>query len=755
MERVLDEDKLYQDCSNVNLDDGSLLLENYKKKEVIYNKAFAEWNGNKSFLKLVEKYEDEEEQRLLEEKALETERILNSIDIDTLIANNSDTFTKSFINEIENHLLNEPLVIPSYRHNNYYYPRYDYTDVTIDNYEEFIESFEDFDEEIIIQMTNYDDTNFFYCVFAEEIFNSNLELLGECDYCDFFEKFDDELCDAGYGIWEFIMAYFSYDKLEELLHNNKYLKKDFNRLKEIESGVLKKIPERIPDLFPITRQKRRKFVLHLGPTNSGKTYSAVNVLKNANKGIYLGPLRLLAYEQYQKLNEEGYPCSLYTGEEHIIVENAKLQSSTVEIADPLESYDIAVIDEAQMVADRSRGWAWTKALLGLNANEIHVCAAPYAKDILINTIEECGDEYEIVEHKRQVPLLMDQEKFKFNTDHIQKGDALIVFSRRNVHAIARELQEMGKKCSVIYGNLPYDVRQEEARRFKDGETDVVVSTDAIGMGMNLPIKRVVFLEVKKFDGYNTRILTTEEFLQIAGRAGRYGMYEEGFWTVFGDKMMVKRIIDKSIPQIKNAHVGFPESLITIDANISDIIKKWNKIELPKGYVHSSLEHEMYLCSQLERKTDNKNLIYSFITIPFDEKNVNLMQIWNQCFHLVANKEKPTLQNMEVLDFSDSITLDYAEDLYKQYDLLYALFERFSKNEKEIDVILKQKHKLSQKIAEILKESKLPHRKCKYCGIKLAWNYPYGMCSRCHEERFPRRYNYNDWDDEEYYDEDWF
>ena len=103
------------------------------------------------------------------------------------------------------------------------------------------------------------------------------------------------------------------------------------------------------------------------------------------------------------------------------------------------------------------------------------------------------------------------------------------------------------KCSVIYGNLPYDVRQEEARRFRDGETDVVVATDAIGMGMNLPIRRVVLLETEKFDGRERRDLKPGEIQQIVGRAGRRGMYEEGTWTSIHRKYDVKRDVAKKIP----------------------------------------------------------------------------------------------------------------------------------------------------------------------------------------------------------------
>jgi ATP-dependent RNA helicase SUPV3L1/SUV3 len=358
----------------------------------------------------------------------------------------------------------------------------------------------------------------------------------------------------------------------------------------LRAEVLDHVPERMPDLFPEARNMERSFIVHIGPTNSGKTYSSVERLKTAEHGIYLGPLRLLAFEQYQKLNEQGYPCSLYTGEEHQIVPGACIQASTIEMADESQRYDIAVIDEAQMVADKERGWAWTTAILGLRTDEIHVCIAPYAEKIITDLIEECGDSYEIIRHERQTPLVMDNSKFKLFREYIRKHDALIVFSRRNVHAVAGELRTMGIRCSVIYGNLPYDVRQEEARRFRAGETDVVVATDAIGMGMNLPIERLVFLEISKFYGTDTRLLKPAEIQQIVGRAGRRGLYEKGLWNALEGKEIIASAVDLEIPQINAVYTGFPESLITIDGKLSGIINEWRNIEPPEGYIISALEH---------------------------------------------------------------------------------------------------------------------------------------------------------------------
>ena len=132
--------------------------------------------------------------------------------------------------------------------------------------------------------------------------------------------------------------------------------------------------------FPLARQQRRKWVLHVGPTNSGKTYHALRSLAAGETGAYCGPLRLLAWEVHEKLVDgkltddiRPVPCDLITGQERVLVPNARHRSSTIEMVDMNRAVDVAVVDEVQMVASPDRGWAWTRALLGLPAAELHLC----------------------------------------------------------------------------------------------------------------------------------------------------------------------------------------------------------------------------------------------------------------------------------------------------------------------------------------------------------------------------------------------
>jgi ATP-dependent RNA helicase SUPV3L1/SUV3 len=125
--------------------------------------------------------------------------------------------------------------------------------------------------------------------------------------------------------------------------------------------------------FPGAREMKRKVIYHGGPTNSGKTKNAIDALKLAKNGIYCAPLRLLALEVHDKLLAEKIMCNLKTGQERQMSFNSTHTSCTIEMTDLRLKYDIAVIDEIQMIADKSRGHAWTNALLGLQADEIHLC----------------------------------------------------------------------------------------------------------------------------------------------------------------------------------------------------------------------------------------------------------------------------------------------------------------------------------------------------------------------------------------------
>jgi len=278
-------------------------------------------------------------------------------------------------------------------------------------------------------------------------------------------------------------------------------------------------------LYPLARSLNRKLEFYVGPTNSGKTYNAMQKLKEANSGLYLAPLRLLALEGYEDLKASNLQASLITGEEQMLNEDAAHVCSTIEMLDFDLDIDVAVIDEVQMLDDIDRGWAWVNAIIGCPAKKIIMTGSVNALDAVKRIAAYLDEDLEIVKHKRKNELKV-LPKWT-SLDKLEDGTALIAFSRADVLRLKHRLQK-NYTVSVIYGNLSPEVRRDEAQRFREKKSQILIATDAIAMGLNLPIKTILFTTDTKFDGVSKRKITVNEITQIAGRAGRYGHFEAGF-----------------------------------------------------------------------------------------------------------------------------------------------------------------------------------------------------------------------------------
>ena len=525
------------------------------------------------------------------------------------------------------------------------------------------------------------------------------------------------------------------EKNPELIRLQKQADAAGRRERSIRAALLSAIPEHYRDLYPLARQMKRRFFLHLGPTNSGKTYEGVQRLHGAENGLYLGPLRLLAAEQFEALNLDDIPCSLVTGEEQIRVPFSRVQSSTVEMADLKTHYDVAVIDECQMITDRDRGGAWTAAILGLCADEIHTCASPDAEALLTQIIMDCGDDLTVIRHERMTPLEVEKDGFQFPAS-VRPGDALIVFSKARVHAVAAELRSRGYKVSLIYGTLPPDVRRNQADRFMRGVTEVVVSTDAIAMGMNLPIQRVVFLESEKYDGDITRMLTDSEIRQIAGRAGRYGKYEIGYVNALGFKKEISHALSRPMRPLTEGIIGFPDSLLGIPLPLTRILDQWIRMQDKGCFSKASTARMADLASQMETPKTDRHLLYRFLCIPFDEKEPDLLARWKAMYHAECRKQHidvlPELPEMPDPDSCTIRMLDALEADYRRCDLYYNYVRLFLENpDPLLTEIQRRKDLISRGIVHILSTQKLQQRTCPSCRRHLPWNWPYRLCDTCH------------------------
>lgn len=291
--------------------------------------------------------------------------------------------------------------------------------------------------------------------------------------------------------------------------------------------------------FPYARKMQRKVIMHVGPTNSGKTHHALRALAAAKTGVYAGPLRLLAHEIWERLNLgqivplgvdqpppnlHAHPPSsssstsspvpvnkpnnpsyaritnMITGEEQkIVAENAGLVSCTVEMLSARTQYDVGVIDEIQMIGDTQRGFAWTAALLGLCAKELHLCGEASAIPIVKQLLAETGDDLEVRVYERLTPLIVEEKSLEGDYAKVVKGDCVVAFSRQRIFEIKDEIErKSGLRCAVVYGKLPPEIRSEQAALFNDPNSgfDVIIGSDAIGMGLNL---YVFFLFIRYVD----------------------------------------------------------------------------------------------------------------------------------------------------------------------------------------------------------------------------------------------------------------
>ena len=473
-------------------------------------------------------------------------------------------------------------------------------------------------------------------------------------------------------------------------------KERYTSPESIAKRISEIVPENPIDLYPGARYIHRHFIIHSGMTNTGKTYNALKRLKEADTGVYLAPLRLLATDVQRELLFDNIMCNLITGEERNIVPYASHIASTVEMANIYESYDVAVIDECQMINDKFRGAAWTRAILGIKAREIHLCTAPEATDLLIRLISECLDSYEVINYGRRVPIEYDynmkadtydstEQKLScaerlalIGDGELEYGDAIIAFSKKDIIEYSEILEQKGIAVSKIYGALPYETRKYQLNRFLNHETDIIVATDAIGMGLNLPIRRVIFTGIRKFDGIGTRRLNAQEVKQIAGRAGRRGIFDKGYVVSLEDPEYVINALDEEPKPIKSAYIDFDVSFMKMEFDVKEILRAWSSVQLPFDLFKKEdirrtvnlIAHAEKICRE-ENLTCDKRALYTLATIAFDEGDRAVFGLWKRYV-------KEYLKGVPVLS-DPKVKTDTIEDLevsFKKFDLYYAFCRTF-------------------------------------------------------------------------------
>ena len=480
------------------------------------------------------------------------------------------------------------------------------------------------------------------------------------------------------------------------------------------------------DEYPEARAMRRHFVIHLGGTNTGKTYAGFQRLRRAPTGVYLAPLRLLALEAQETLLKAGVECGLTTGEEEDLREEDTHVAATAEKLDLKRRWDAAVIDECQMIADPLRGCARPRATLGALAEHFRPGAAPEARDILIRLIESCADSYEIEVHQRRTPLICMNRTV--DPQRVQPGDALITFSKVGVLSVAEDLRQHGKEPAIIYGALPYATRRRQMEGFLAGEMEYVVSTDAIGMGLNLPIRRIIFLETEKFDGVERRELKPEEIRQIAGRAGRFGMYPKGYVGAARDLEIIRAGLEAAVPQIDHAVAGFSDLVLRAEFDLLEVLTQWNQMPTVEPYRKLDITRYIAVISKLREMgfllTKEQELRAA--NIPFDETEDALLDLFFQFlrrWQAGEEVEQPGFPEGEP-------TLPELEQYCRKLDLYFSFAKAFG-CPVDLDKLYDSRERSAEEINEILLHRLRNNiRFCGRCGKALPLYHRGRLCDAC-------------------------
>ncbi len=375
----------------------------------------------------------------------------------------------------------------------------------------------------------------------------------------------------------------------------------------------------LAQMYPVARKLNRKLHFFVGPTNSGKTYEAMTHLKKADCGTYLAPLRLLALEGYEDLKKSGVRASLITGEEELFDEDGTHISSTIEMISYELVVDVCVIDEVQMLEDEDRGWAWVNAILGAPAYNVYMTGSVNALEAVKKIASYLGEELIVKKFTRKNELIMHSTVTPLKK--LEPQTALIAFSRNDVLSLKNHLSKR-YSVSVIYGNLSPEVRREEARKFREGETQILIATDAIAMGLNLPIKTILFTTAQKFDGKERRGITTNEIVQIAGRAGRYGHHEYGFIGAT-DKKTLEHITHMMNEPIKTIKPPFRVKATTSQIeSLSAHIKTKNLFEITNFYAKHMKFSGPFVATNISSMLDNTKIIESVASnLPLETKYI--------------------------------------------------------------------------------------------------------------------------------------
>jgi ATP-dependent RNA helicase SUPV3L1/SUV3 len=480
-----------------------------------------------------------------------------------------------------------------------------------------------------------------------------------------------------------------------------------------------------PASFEVVSKMARRFVALLGPTNSGKTHRAMEHLAQAESGVYLAPLRLLALENYERLQgvtrADGEPLavSLITGEERRVAENATHVASTVEMLDTKTRVEVAVIDEIQMLADRDRGAAWTAAVCGAPASTVYLVGAPEARRAIEALAERLECPLEVHVLKRKAPLSMEPSAVR-KIRNLKRGDAVIAFSRREVLMWRDMITETGLSVATVYGNLSPEVRRAQAERFREGQADIVVGTDALAMGLNMPIERIVMTTAVKYNGVEEEEISAALAKQIAGRAGRYGVHEEGFVAGYDDDThdIMRSLMKEKIPPVPATGFAVAPSLeqlhriasVTGESSLVKLLRRFvHNIDVPDGFFYPRITEEQ---NERAEWLDTLDLSvaekFTMSLVPISTRVPTLESAWSNWAQALAKRKISKLQPHPQEMFWQN--LQEVEDTCRMYSAYAWLGYRMQEFFPSIELAQQLAREASERVDSLLQQQNAAARK---------------------------------------------
>ena len=379
---------------------------------------------------------------------------------------------------------------------------------------------------------------------------------------------------------------------------------------------------------------KNKITAVLGPTNTGKTFLAIETMLSFDSGMIGFPLRLLAREVYDKIIQkvDVSQVALITGEEKIIPINAKYFLCTVESMPVDKVLDFVGIDEIQMCSDHERGHIFTDRLLNLRGEKLTMLMG---SNTIKSIIQKLDDDIEFINKQRLSKLSFGGHK---KISRIERKSAVIAFSTEEVYAIAELIRRQKGGAAIVMGSLSPKTRNAQVNLYQSGDVDYLVATDAIGMGINMDLDHVYFSNLKKFDGKKIRRLKISEIGQISGRAGRY--LNDGSFGITGDcgeinPEEIEFLENHNFPEIQN--IFWRNS--NLKFNNKDSLLKSLDEKPDKNWLRRVNECEDEKVLKYFLKENNENI----------ENNPNVLKILWECCQIPDFVKKTYGHHLEVVN----------------------------------------------------------------------------------------------------------